>query len=237
MTLAGALTFALLAAAAAPDAPVPPPREAPDAGAPASSDPSSLLLGVGTQKILAAPRLRAVAVAAPEVLDVRPLGSSELLVVGLAAGHSDLTVFFEDGTHTVYRIEVGQDGASDESSALRSAFKDSPGLSVQFAGDRVFLTGLFGSLEDYERSRLFPQAVCLAKLDPKVVRARVAMVNDALTQAGLKNARAVLHGTSTLALEGVVHDTEEKAKAQKIADAIFTPVGKAVDALEKSGVR
>ncbi|HEY3451229.1 MAG TPA: pilus assembly protein N-terminal domain-containing protein [Myxococcales bacterium] len=239
MLLASTLSLFLLAASA--DGPATAPTAAsaqPDAGTAApAADSTRLVLGVRAQKVLPVSHLKAVAVAAPEVLDVRALNSGELLLVGLAAGHSDLTVFHGDGTHVVYQVEVAKDGPADDTSALRSAFKDSPNLAVQLAGDRIFLTGLFGSLEDYEQSLYFPRVVCLAKLDPKVVRSRVAMVNDALARSGLKHAQAVLHGPSTLALEGLVQDSLEKDKAQKIADAIFGPVGKAVDALEKNGLR
>lgn len=238
MLLASALS--LLLSAAAPEAPADAaPSPPPDAGpaAAAADDPFHLVLAVGSQKVLPVARLKAVAVAAPDVLDVRPLSSSELLLVGQAAGHSDLTVFRDDGTHAVYRVDVAKDGPADESSSLRSAFKDSPDLAVELLGDRTFLTGLFGSVEDYERSLLFPHAVCLARLDPRVVRAAVARVNEALARSGLKNAHAVLHGPSTLALEGVVQDTEEKQKAQKIADSIFGPVGRAVEALDKANRR
>jgi len=62
------------------------------------------------------------------------------------------------------------------------------------------------------------------------------MVNEALARSGLKDAKAVLLGSSTLALAGVAQDAEERAKAQEIAEAIFGPVRRAVDALEKSGV-
>jgi len=205
---------------------------APDAGA-SVTDPSSFVLGLGAQMVLPVKHLKAVAATAPSVLDVRPLGPGVLLLVGLDAGHSDLLVARDDGSQDVFTVEIMDDPPDDEASSVRSIFPESPDLTIRIIGDRVFLTGLFGSLEDVERSLRYPNAVCLARLDPKVVQAKVDEVNAALAHASLKGAQAVLHGSGTLVLEGTVQDPEDKAKAQKIADALFGPVAQAIAALER----
>lgn len=216
-----------LAVSATPDA-----GPAADAGVP---DPSKVVLAVGVQRVLSVGEMRGVAVATPAILDVRVLGPSELLLVGLAAGRSDLTVFHVDGEQAVYRVEVAATEALAGACAPCGALPDSPELRVELAGDRFFVTGLIGSLEDYARLRSFPRVVLLAKLDPKLVAARVAQVNEALARAGLRNVKAVLRGASTLAIEGAVAGGEESKEAHAIARSLFEPVGRAIDDLARGG--
>ena len=232
MFLVGAL--ALLLAAAEPEAP-PPPAPAPPPAAAESASAHRIRLGVGTQKVLAVGRLRAVAVAAPGVLDVRPLGATELLLVGLAKGHSDLTVFIDDARHETWRIDVGlADDVNGRPCETCQVVLDSPELKFEFLADRTIVSGLLGSLEDYERLKSFPHVVFMARLDPRVVAERVRAVNEALARSGLKDAQAVLHGNRVLALEGSVQDAADGQKAVLIATTLFEPVAQVLEELARA---
>lgn len=52
-----------------------------------------LQLAVGAQKTLSLPGLQRVALGDPSVADVKTLGNSELLVIGVSAGHTTLLVW------------------------------------------------------------------------------------------------------------------------------------------------
>ena len=238
MVLALLVCAALAPAPAASGDAAPSPAPAvPEASPPqVVKDDSSVAVGVGMQKVIGVHDLKAIAVAAPTVVDVRYLGATQLLLVGLSPGHSDLTLFMNDGRHTTFKIEVGakEDG---DACLLCQAFRDSPNLKVERVGGQLVVDGLLGSVEDWERLQLFPEVRCLAQLDPRYVKGQVRRINEELKRAGLRDVQAVMHGPHLVTLEGSVEDEALREKAQFIADAIYQPLARALTGIAAASVR
>ena len=214
--------------------------QAADAGAEADGgvqDASQVItLRVGTQKVLTCAGVTHVAVADPKVADVRALGAEQILVVGLAKGESGLLLFREGRSPAAYTLRVvgqGMCGFDEVSHLLGPGHR----VDVRVVGDRLFIDGEVGSLDELERLttllELYPLVKNLAHLDPKVVRSTIDAINDALARAGLKNVRASVAG-DRLVVEGAVADEQEQRKAQVMADSMFEPIRRGVAALRKA---
>jgi hypothetical protein len=102
-----------------------------------------------------------------------------------------------------------------------AAFEDSLRAAAQPVVD-----GLFGSFEDWERLQLHPEVRCLARLDPRYVRAQVRRLNEEL-----KKALRDVQGRAPRPAgdpRGQRRDDAQRDQAQLIADAIFGPVARAL---------
>ena len=75
----------------------------------ALADGRPLGLSVGTQKTLSIPGIQRVALGDPAIADVKTLGNSELVVIGIAAGRTTLLVW-KTGLKQPERFEVTVNG-------------------------------------------------------------------------------------------------------------------------------
>ncbi len=124
-------------------------------------------LGVGTQKVINVPGIARVAIGDPGVTDVKPLGSTQLLLVGTAEGRSVLKVWKSDGTLLSYRLQVRKKDPNESIMELQKLLDDCEGVKVKMVGDRIFVDGRTYNDDDRERIAkvvaLYPSVVDLTK--------------------------------------------------------------------------
>jgi pilus assembly protein CpaC len=202
----------------------------------AGADVEVIALRPGGQKILNFPGVTHVAIGDPKVADVKTLGASQFLLVGLSVGDSGLMLFREGRAPASYTIRV----RNSEGCGILEIHELLPRnrkSSVRMVGDRIFIDGEVGSLEELKGLlvlfELYPQVKNLAHLDPKLVQAAADSINDAFVRAGLKDVRAVLSGDD-IVLEGAIADDLERRKAQAMADSIFEPIRRGAEALHRA---
>jgi len=190
----------------------------------ADAQDSTIRVSPGTQVILKQSNLLRVALANPEVADVKPLpATNEILVLGKAIGRTSITIWTRNGRGPVTRMIVVDAGTLQE---LREAVKAqvSPSLTVESFGDKIVIDGMLDTPEEIARLRTLvganPKVKLLAKMNPAILPVLARQITEALHKAGLKNASAVALG-GKLVLEGSVQDDEERKRAQLIADSYY----------------
>jgi Flp pilus assembly secretin CpaC len=184
-----------------------------------------LELAPGEQRVLDFPGLRRVAVAAPDVVDVKVIGKSQLLITAQNRGRTALTVW-TDKQQLQRTLVVEPPHAEELSRELKSlGFTD---LEVRVIGERVVVDGHVDSLHDMKTLRSvvggLSYVTLLVRVDAKVVQAALTttaeQINTALKRSGIASAKAVVVGQRIL-LEGSVSDDAERDKAQRIADSFY----------------
>lgn len=195
------------------------------AALPARADEPPVHLAPGEQKVLDIPGLRRVAVAAPDVADVKLIGKSQLLIVAQHRGTTALTVWTDKG-QLQRTLVVEPPGAEELARELKAfGFTD---LEVRTVGERLVVSGHVDSLHDMKTVRSViagrSDVSLLVGLDARVVQAALTttaeQINTALQRNGITSAKAVVVGQRIL-LEGSVSDDAERDKAQRIADAYY----------------
>ncbi|HWV36945.1 MAG TPA: pilus assembly protein N-terminal domain-containing protein [Vulgatibacter sp.] len=190
--------------------------------APASTDPT-IQLGVGTQKVLSIPGgVSRVAVGDPNVADVKPVGSNQMLVIGGQVGRTTLIVWKANGARISYLVVVRSVSTDETVAEIRTLLGDVEGIVVQAVGDRVVLEGEARTADDFRRAEevvsVYPSVKSFVKLSPAAQRQVASRLNEAFLQAGLRKAEATVIG-STIFLEGSVESEPELRKAELIARA------------------
>lgn len=188
----------------------------------------------GEQRVLEFAGLRRVAVAAPDVADVKVVGKSQLLVTAQASGRTTLTVW--TGSQQLQRTVIVEPPRAEDLARQLKALGFSE-LDVRTIGDKVVVDGHVESLQDMRRLRSIVSGLSyvslLVRLDAQVVNAALSttaeQINTALKRNGIASAKAVVVGQRIL-LEGSVSDEAERDKAQRIADALYEDVRQAVGA-------
>lgn len=179
-----------------------------------------LRLAPGAQEVLKLSGVTRVGVGDPEVVDVVPTRSGELLLSGKRRGRTTLTLWTARGLET--RQVVVDDGRTSELGRLVKSLVN-PGLRVEEFSGRTVIDGTLDSPEELRRLRELvggdANVVVLAKLDARVLPAVAQNITAALHREGLKDARVTCIG-QTLFLEGSVADERELQKAQRIADGL-----------------
>lgn len=209
-------------APAAPEATAPETAPAPDAGTPEAA---RLRVEVGHQRVLSVPGLTRAAVGDPAIADVTPTGAGELLVTGLKIGETSLTLWF-GARHELRLLEVTAEGRLQEVRDMMAVL-GLDALTAKQVGGKVVVQGTVSDVETASRleqlKKAVPDLVLLTRTDPEVFEEIAGRITDALHEAGLPNAEArAVRGT--IFLEGTVADEAEKAKAEKVARAIYEDV-------------
>jgi len=195
------------------------------AALPARADEPPIQLAPGEQKVLDIPGIRRVAVAAPDVADVKVIGKSQLLIVAQHRGRTALSVW-TDTKQLERTLVVEPPGAEELTRELKAlGFGD---LEVRTVGERLVVSGHVDSLHDMKTVRSVvagrSDVTLLVGLDARVVQAALTataeQINTALQRNGITSAKAVVVGQRIL-LEGSVSDDAERDKAQRIADAFY----------------
>jgi Flp pilus assembly secretin CpaC len=195
------------------------------AALPAGADEPAVQLAPGEQRVLDIPGIRRVAVAAPDVADVKVIGKSQLLIVAQHRGRTALTVW-TDKKQIQRTLVVEPPGAEELGRELKAlGFTD---LEVRTVGERLVVNGHVDSLHDMKTLRALvsgrSDVTLLVGLDARVVQAALTttaeQINTTLQRNGITSAKAVVVGQRIL-LEGSVSDDAERDKAQRIADSFY----------------
>lgn len=189
----------------------------------------SLQLVAGQQKVISVPGVTRIAVANPEVADVRMVGAGEVLVTAVGGGQTELKVW--QGNKVInYQVAVTTMDPQQLRREVERLMGDREGMQVRVVRDHVYIEGSVLTLPDLEKAeeitKLFPQVRNLVKLDPAAHTYIAQALNQQLTKAGLANARATVVG-STIFLEGMV-DTEADLKK---ADIITKSIGENIQSV------
>jgi len=202
------------------------PEKPPEAG-PAEAPLRELKLGLGTQKVVRVPGLTRVSVGDSSVLDVRPLGGGELVLVGVGTGATTLIVWMGPSAYVDYRVTVLKDyGAGDGPvGEIRKLLGALEGVTVRMVGERVFIDGFTYTAADTDRvakiAACYPALVVnLVKPAPVSRTLLAGRITGELVKAGLVQARVVAIG-DTYFLEGSVESEADKARAEKITRAVL----------------
>jgi pilus assembly protein CpaC len=189
----------------------------------ADEDASTISLGLGIQKVINVPNIARIALGNPDVADVRPLGQNQVILLGKAEGRTTLLVWKASGARLSYLLNVTKKDADKVIEEIKELLRDPEGITLRKIGDRIYMEGYAYTDEDAERvqavTRLYGQVTSFVKIAPGAKRRLAADMNAALQRAGLRNARAVLVG-STIFLEGSVDSKEELDQAERIVKAM-----------------
>jgi pilus assembly protein CpaC len=197
---------------------------------------NTISIGTGTQKIISVPNISRIAVGDPSVVDIKTIGSSQILVVGLAEGRTTLIIWRANGQRLTYMINVQKTNQNDLIAEIKKLLGDREGITVRPVGDRIYLDGQAYTAEDNERVQqiisLYPNVKSFVKVAPNAKKLVANNLNAALQKAGLKNVQANVVGT-TIFLEGSVESQQDLQKAELIAKAI----GEKVENLLTVGIK
>ena len=197
---------------------------------------STISLGVGTQKVINVPGIARIAIGDPNVADVKPLGSSQVLINGQAQGATTLLIWKSNGSRLSYLIRVRKVDPNEMIEEIKKLLGDREGITIRMVGDRVYLDGYAYTVEDAERvaqiEKLYPQSKSFVKPAPNASKLVANNLNAAFQRAGLKNVLANVVGT-TIFLEGSVESQQDLQKAELITKA----VGAQVENLLVVGIR
>lgn len=183
-------------------------------------------VGVGTQEIVRSPGLVRAALADPGVADVNVVDAAagEILILGKRSGRTTLTIWTRGKSRPSTRTIVVDDGKLAQLSQLVKEKVD-PTLKCEVFGGKLVIDGELDSVEDYQRLKTLvsdqPDVKLLVKLNPLALPALAAAINAELRRQGLVHATAKAVG-NRLVLEGSVADEEERAKAQLIAESLYS---------------
>jgi len=184
---------------------------------------NTIALGVGSQKVISVSNVAKIAVGDPNVADVKPVGSNQILVVGMNEGRTTLIIFRTSGQRLTYLISVRKQDPNEVIGEIRKLLGDREGITVRMVGDRIYLDGQAYTAEDNERvtqiTQLYPNVKSFVKVAPNAKKLVANNLNAALQKAGLKNVQANVVGT-TIFLEGSVESQQDLQKAELITKAI-----------------
>jgi pilus assembly protein CpaC len=199
---------------------------------PTRAQEQTVRLAPGEQQVLDFPGLRRVAVAAPQIADVKVVGKGQLLVIAQSPGSTALTVW-TDRQQLQRTLVVELPRAKDLARDLKAwGFSQ---LEVHTVGEKIVVDGQVDSIQDLKRLRNFvgdlPYVSLLVRVDAQVIHATLTAtaerINTALKRNGLADARATVVG-QRIVLEGSVSDEAERHKAQLIADSFYEEVREAL---------
>src|SRR5256885_7185869 len=188
----------------------------------AQNDGDSISLGVGEQRSLPLGNVARVAIGDPGVADVKQVSGGELLLTGIAEGHTSLLVWLSNDRKLSYSVSVRKQDPRATVSEVRALLGDRDGIRIRVVEGRVYLEGETLTAEDAERVQqvvsLFPQVKSFVRPSSNARRMAAEGLTRALQKAGLKGAQATVIG-STLFLEGSVESKEDVAKADLVVRA------------------
>src|SRR3954466_10491638 len=203
---------------------------------PALAQDDSISLGVGEQRTLPLQNVARVAIGDPGVADVKQVGGGELLLTGVAEGHTSLLVWLRNDRKLSYSVSVRKQDPRTTVSEVRALLGDRDGIRIRVVEGRVYLEGETLTAEDADRVQqvvsLFPQVKSFVRPSANARRMGAEALTRALQKAGLKGAQVTVVG-STLFLEGWVESKEDLAKA----DLVVRAAGEKAENLMTVGVK
>ncbi len=176
----------------------------------------------GQQKIVAAPGVTRIAIADPNVADVKVVGQGQVLITAIGTGQTQLTIWRGSKVQS-YTILVSSQDPKLTKRDVEKFLGRHEGMKVRIVRDGVVIEGQVLTLGDLERAeeaaQNHPGVRNLVKLDPSAHAHIAETLNKQMARAGLHNARATVVG-STIFLEGMVDSEADMQKAQIITRAI-----------------
>lgn len=175
--------------------------------------PDNLTMYVGQAAVRStgAPITR-VAIGSGKLLEVKTIGTRELVLIADAAGDTSLELWFSNGTQRSVNVHIGQGNASQLSEVVQTMLGDVPGLKVMPLGGNVVVTGTSLPVGAINRiaavQKLYPQVVSFATANPIQTQPMVLMKvrimefkKSSLSKLGIQWDQ-VINGPSG----GLVHD-------------------------------
>lgn len=197
----------------------------------------TITIGESQQKVVKVPTgVQRVAIGDPEVADVRAIGSTEVLVTGIAEGRTTLLIWTSGNRRLSYTVSVRKEDPNEVVSELQVLLGDIEGVSIRIIGDRVYLDGETLTSEDAARVKritdLYPQvrSFVLPSKNAQKVAARGLM--RVFAENGLKSISATVVA-DTIFLEGSVGSAEDLKKAE----LLVTAMGLQVENLVSVGIK
>ncbi|MEJ2639972.1 MAG: pilus assembly protein N-terminal domain-containing protein [Desulfosarcinaceae bacterium] len=189
--------------------------------APAAAE--KIMLSLGQQKTISAPKATRVAVGDPRVADVKAIEKAgQVLVTAVAQGVTDIIIWDRKGNERTIQVQVIRRDPKVVLSEVRELLHDVEGIRSRTLGSRVIIEGQVLRKQDLTRiatvTQLYPEVTNFAKLSPAVMSTTVKAINDEFDKAGLTDVRAVRVGNQ-IHLEGDVPNKASKLKAETIASA------------------
>ncbi len=204
-------------------------------GAPAAAPAESLRLYVGEQKTLSVMDVNRVSVGDREIVDLRAMGGTEILVTGRKRGFTDLLFWDVTGKQRTIQVQVYLPVES-LSRQLRDLLADVENLQVTTVGDQIVLDGRLLTKDDADRVKLIAdtfgqgQVVNLTVLDRG--RQNELMENILAREGGLGTVKIRIIG-DTAFLTGHAYS---KTQRDKIIALAQTQMPKVVDLIEVKDV-
>lgn len=194
-------------------------------------------LGVGTQRVLQVPGgIQRLSVGDPEVADVRPLGTDQVLILAGKEGRTTLLVWRRDGKRENHLVVVRQGAIDEQVGQIRELLAEREGIYVRTVGDRILLEGDAWTADDYRRVEqilgLYPEVRSFVRVAPEARKLVAEKLTATFAEAGLPGVRASVVG-GTILLEGTVGSEAELRKAALIPQAL----GEKVESLVKVGIQ
>jgi pilus assembly protein CpaC len=198
------------------------------ASAAVAQNAQELTVGVGTQKDMTIQgTIRRIAVGDPEVADVKTVGSSEVLVLGVAEGQTTLLIWLDNGSRLSYLIKVRKRDPDSIAKELKLLLGEMEGISIRIVGDRVYVEGTPLTTEDADRLKkvlvLFPDVRDLTQPSGQFLIGTMSKLKKAFEDNGLKSIVCNRVGNSVF-LEGTVESPEDLKKAELIVKALGAQV-------------
>lgn len=125
---------------------------------------------IGEQKSVDVSDVKRVAIADPEIADVKILrDTNEMLITGIAAGATTLSIWDNGGNKQSMTIKVLARDPKVIKREVEELLKDVEGVEIYIVGDRVYVDGEAYREKDLARaktiSEIYPQVTVLANFD------------------------------------------------------------------------
>ncbi|QRN93765.1 pilus assembly protein N-terminal domain-containing protein [Archangium violaceum] len=206
------------------------------AGSARAQEGSTISLGVGTQKVLPVPGTTRIAVGDPNIIEVKIIGNSQVLLIGQSEGKTTLLIWKSSGQRVSYLVTVRKQDPNEVISEIKKLLGEIEGVSVRMVGDRIYLDGQAYTTGDAERIdqvvSLYPNVKSFVKVAPNAKKLVAQNLTAAFQKAGLRNVQVNVVG-ATIFLEGSVESQQDLQKAELITKA----VGEKVENLLVVGIK
>lgn len=175
--------------------------------------PSSVRMYVGQALVRSteAPVTR-IAIGSGKLLEVRTIGTRELVLIADGTGDTSLELWFADGTQRSVSVHIGQGNSNQLADVVQALLGQIPGVKVMPLGGNVVITGTSLPVAAMNQiaavQKLYPQVVSFATANPVETQPMVLMKvrimefkKSSLSQLGIRWDQ-VINGPSG----GLVHD-------------------------------
>ena len=188
-----------------------------------TATPEELRLVVGQNRPLSAPGpVARVAVGDPAVADVRVLGATELLVLGVGEGRTTLHVW-SSGKRLEYTLNVRRRSPEGLATQLGALLEGVAGVQARVVGDEVYLEGETLTVEDEARVTAirssFPEVRSLVAPSPKRLATQAESLARLLTEHGITAVSVRVVG-QRLWMEGRAPTLQAAQQAERMAQSL-----------------